>query len=179
MVATILLAVEKELKLLPAPTELIWGSLMFLALFGLLSVLVFPKLKTGLAERSGKIQGQLEDAERTKREAQELADSYKQQLADARSEVSKIIEEGRRTADAMKAEMLAKAEAEAAAIVERARGEVAGERDRALAELQTTVGTLSLDIASRVIGKELSGGDAHSALVDQAIAQIASMNGNN
>lgn len=179
MVATVLLAVEEELKLLPAMTELVWGSLMFALLFVLLKVLAFPKLKAGLADRSSKIQGQLEEAERTKRDADQLAEQYKQQLADARVEVSKIIEEGRKTADALKVELVAKAEAEAAGIVERARGEVAGERDRAIAELRSTVGTLSLDIASRVIGKELSGGDAHSALVDQAIAQIASTNRNN
>ncbi|MFP5225580.1 MAG: F0F1 ATP synthase subunit B [Actinomycetota bacterium] len=179
MFASIVLAAEEELKLLPATTELVWGSLMFLALFALLSVLVFPKLKAGLAERSSKIQGQLEEAERTKQDAESLAENYKQQLAEARAESQKIVEEGRKTAEAVKAEIVAKAETEAAAIVERARAEVAGERERAIAELKGTVGTLSLDIASRVIGKELSGDEAHSSLVDQAISQIASSNGNN
>lgn len=176
-VMPLFLAAEEELKLLPGPDELLWGSVMFAVLFIALAVFVFPKAKQGMAKRADKIQGQLEEAERVKREADQVLDQYKAQLADARNEVSRIIEEGRKTAEALKAELSAKAETEAAAIVERARAEVSGERERAIAELRQTVGTISLDIAAKVIGKELSSGEAHKALVDQAIAQLG--RGNN
>lgn len=176
---TWLLAVEEDLKLLPPMDELIIGSISFLLLLTAMYFVVFPKLKAGLAKRSTAIQGKLEDAERTKVEADNVLDEYRKQLADARNEVQKIIDEGRKTADALRAELVAKAEAEAQQIAHRAAAEVAGERDRAISELRQTVGELSLDIATRVIGKELTSKDVHKELVDQAIREISSQSGNN
>jgi len=178
-VLPLLAATEEALELLPAFDELLWGSLMFAVLFTVLAVFVFPKAKKGMAARAAKIQGQIEDADRVKQEADQVLATYRTQLADARTEVSRIIEEGRKTADAVKAELVAKAEAEAAAIIERARTEAAGERDRAIAELRGTVGTISLDIAAKVIGKELASGDTHKQLVDQAISALTRASGNN
>lgn len=174
----VLAAGDEALKLLPATDELIWGSAAFLVLFLLLSKLAFPKLKAGLAERSAKIQGQLEEAERTKLEADKVLEQYRQQVADARNEAAKIVEEGRKAAEAVRAELVAKAQAEADQIIERARTDAAGERDRAIAELKSTVGTLSLSIASKVISKELSSNDAHKQLVDSAIGELAKAKGN-
>lgn len=174
----VLLAVEKDLQVLPKPDELILSSIAF----GLLAVglikFVFPKLKAGLVARTAKIQGQLEEAERTKREADGILEQYRAQLAEARGEVAKVIEEGKRTADALRADLVKKAEQEAADIVARARQDVAGERDRAMAELRATVGDLSIQLASRVIEKELSGSEAARALVDRAIAELG-RNGQN
>lgn len=166
-------AVEKELEVLPDATELLWGSIFFAVLMIALYKLVFPKVRQVLADRTAKIQGQLEEAERTKREADQILEQYKAQLAEARAEVAKIIEEGKRTAEALRADLEAKAQREAAEIVSRAQADVAGERDRAIAALKDTLGDLSISIASRVIEKELSSSDAHRALVDQAIAQLA------
>lgn len=176
-----LLAAEEggALELLPDPAELLYGSLMFAVLFILLTVLVFPKARKGMAERSAKIQGQISEADRVRSEADQTLEQYRKQVADARGEASRIVEEARRSGEALKAEILQKAEAEAAQILERARGEVAGERERAVAELRQSVGTISLDIAAKVIGKELQSGDAHKQLVDQAIAQLSSSSGNN
>jgi F-type H+-transporting ATPase subunit b len=176
---TLLLAAEEELELLPATDELLWGSVFFAILFIALAKFVFPKAKKGMAARAAKIHGQIEDADRVKREADDVLATYRTQLADARTEVSRIIDEGRKTADLLRAELTAKAEQEANAIVERARGEVAGERDRAVAELRATVGSISLDIAAKVIGKELSTGDAHKELVDRAISQLSQTSRNN
>jgi F-type H+-transporting ATPase subunit b len=175
-----LLAAEggDALQLLPEPDEFLYGSLMFLVLFLLLTFFVFPKVRKGMAERSAKIQGQIEEAERTRREADETLEQYRRQVTDARGEGSKIIEEARRSAEAQRAEILQKAEAEAAQILERARAEVAGERERAVAELRQSVGTISLDIASKVIGQQLQSGDAHKQLVDQAIAQLGASRNN-
>lgn len=173
-----ILAAEEELKLLPASSELLWGSLMFLMLFIGLSVFVFPKVNKGLKLRASKIQGQLEEAEGVKLQADQVLTQYRQQVADARTEAGQIVEEGRKAAEAVRAELIAKAQAEADAIVERARGEVAGERERAIAELKATLGTLSLDIASKVISKELTAGDTHRTLVDAAISELSRAKGN-
>ncbi len=172
MLRIVVLAAEEELRVLPAADELLWGSLAFGIVAILLLVFVFPKLRDGLKERTKRIQGQIEEAERTKREADQVLAEYRQKLADARSEVQLIIDEGKRTAESLKADIVAKAETEAREIVTRAQADVAGERDRAVAALRDTLGDLSIQLASRVIQKELASSDAHRALVDQAIADL-------
>lgn len=172
-----LLAVERQFKILPAADELLWGSIAFLIVLVAILKFVAPKIKAGLEARSAAIAGQLEEAERQKREADQLIDQYRAQLADARAEVGRIIEEGRRTAEALRADVIAKAEQEAQEIVARARQEVAGERDRAMAELRGTLSDLSIDLASRVIEQELANPQSARSMVDAAIAELARGNG--
>lgn len=168
-------AAEKlpELEVIPDPDELLWGSLFFLVLVIVLVKMVGPKVKASLAARTAGIKGQLEEAERVKREADQLAEQYRGQLAEARAEAQKIIEEGRRTADSLKADIIAKAETEAQEIIARAQTGAAGERERTVQELRGSLSDLSIDIASRVIQKALTTSDDHRALVDSAIAELA------
>jgi len=173
MLGLALVAAEKSLKVLPDKTELLWGSIFFLILFVAMSKLVFPKVRATMEKRRLAIQGQLEEAERAKREADTVLDQYRQQLNDARTEVARIIEEGKKTAEALRKDLSEKAETEAQQIVQRARQDVAGERDRAIAELRGTLGDLSIQLAQRVIEKELTSPDAQRALVERAIDELA------
>lgn len=159
-------------QILPETDELIWGSLAFFILFSVLVWKGFPKLKETLQARTDRIRGQLEAAERTKQEADAVLDQYRAQLADARNEANRIIEESKKTAEALRKDLIAKAEAEAAEIVNRARTEVGSERDRALGELRSTVGDLSLKLAERVIGRELANEAAQRAFIDQTLAEL-------
>lgn len=168
-----LAATSEDLKVLPGKDELFWGSIAFLILVFVLSKYVFPRLNTMLKDRAAKIQGQLEEAERTKREADQVLERYRQQLAGARAEVQKQIDEGKRTADALRADLVAKAEQEAQEIVRRAQADVAGERDRALQQLQGTLAELSIELAARVIEQDLRNNEAARALVDKAIQDLA------
>ena len=154
----VVLAAEEgeSLKVLPDPDELLWGSIAFGIVAVVLLVLVFPRLKVALEERTKRIQGQIEEAEGVKRDADAVLAEYRQKLSDARNEVNQIIEEGKRTAESLRADIVAKAEVEAREIVARAQADVAGERDRAIAALQDTLGDLSIQLAGRVIGQELS-----------------------
>src|SRR6266567_4571679 len=168
-----ILADSTDLRILPHTDELILATIAFAILVAFLMKKVFPLLKKSLADRTAKIQGQLEEAERTKREADQVLEQYRAQLAEARAEVQKIIDEGKRTADALRADLVAKAEQEAQEIVRRAQADVAGERDRAVQQLQTTLGELSIELAARVIEQDLRNNEAARALVDKAIQELA------
>lgn len=164
--------------ILPQKDELIWATLAFVILFVFLAKAVFPQVKELFEQRTERIKGQLEAADRQKQEADQLLEQYRAQLADARAEVQRIIDEGKRTAEAVRQEMVSRAEQEAQEIVARARADVAGERERAVQELRTTVGELSLELASRVIERELTSSEAHRALIDRAIQDLAASGGN-
>ncbi len=166
---------EKE-DLYPHLNELIIGFVAFGIVFFFLAKWVMPKLNKVLDERREAIQGQLESAEETRKAAdKELAD-YREQLAGARDEANRIIEEARKTADQLRADIQAKAEQEAQGTVAKAQEEIRAERDRALQELKAQVGDIAVDLAGRVVGQSLDKG-THEKLIDDYIAQVASGNG--
>jgi F-type H+-transporting ATPase subunit b len=161
--------------LLPDWAELIWGSVAFLLLLLLMSKLVFPRVNTLLEERRAEIEGKLEGAEAKLVEAEEARRRYEASIADARGEANRIVDEARTAAEAVRADIVARAEAEAAAMLERARADVAGERERVLQELRAQVGALSVQLAERIVERELDAA-THGGLVDEYIERLAARN---
>jgi len=164
--------------ILPEPVELIVGGIVFLIVFAVIAKFAFPQLQKGLAARTEKIQGDLEEAEGSRRSAEQELAEYRQQLAGARDEANRIIEEGRATADQMRRDLQAKAEQESQAIVARAQEEIRAERDRVFQELRAQVAQIAVELAGKVVGAELDS-SAHARLIDEYIDEIASGNGQN
>lgn len=158
---------------LPATDELIWGSLAFFILFGFLAWKAWPAVNKMLAERQAKIREGLESAEKSKGEADRMLEQYRKQLDEARGEAQKIIEESKRTAESLRTDLVKKAEEEAQDIVNRARADVAGEADRVRQQLRAELANLSLDLASRVIERELAQPESQRQFVERTIAELA------
>jgi F-type H+-transporting ATPase subunit b len=156
---------------LPETNELIAGIVAFLIVFFFVWKWAIPAINRTLEARQKAITGKLEDAERAKTEAENLRKDYEQQMADARSKGNDLIEEARKSAEAMKADMIARAQAEAEGIVTKAREEAAEEKSRALGEARREVANLSIDLAERVVGKNLDR-ETQLGLVDQYIAEL-------
>jgi F-type H+-transporting ATPase subunit b len=177
-----LVAISEEGKdlLYPKLSELILGAIAFFILFAFMYRWVVPRLNKVLEDRRQRIQGDLEKAEEAKSEADKLLADYREQLAGARGEANRVIEEARRTAESMRKDMEAKAQEESRAIVERAQEEIRAERDRVFQELKAQVGELSLSLAGRMVGESLDR-DRHLRLVDEYIRELEQMpapNGN-
>ncbi|MBI3648297.1 MAG: F0F1 ATP synthase subunit B [Actinobacteria bacterium] len=168
---TILAAGENPI--LPAANELIFGTIAFVIVIVGLFKFAFPSLGAMLAERTAKIQGEMEKAETTRLEADKVLAEYRQNLAGARDESNRIIEEARRTADQLRKDLQAKAEQEAQSTVARAQEEIRAERDRVFQELRTQVGEIAVELAGRVVGSSLDKG-THERLIDEYIDEVAS-----
>lgn len=164
--------------LYPKASELILGAIAFFILFAFMAKWVMPRVNAILEERRAKIQGDLEKAEATRKEAEQELTDYRSQLSGAREEANRIIEEARKTAEAMRLDMNKKAEAESQGIVARAQDEIRAERDRVFQELRTQVGELSLQLAGRMVGESLDKA-RHLKLVDQYIDQLSGMSPGN
>jgi F-type H+-transporting ATPase subunit b len=165
--------VSDKADLYPHAAELIAAAIGFLIIFILFWKFVLPTINKLLEERREQIQGQLESAEQTRKQAeQELAD-YRAQLANARDEGNRIIEEARVTAEQLRRDIQANAEQEAQNTVARAQEEIRAERDRVFNELRTQVGEIAVELAGRVVGQSLDT-QAHEKLIDDYIAQVAS-----
>jgi F-type H+-transporting ATPase subunit b len=161
-------AEEAPNPILPETVELIVGGIVFLIVFAVIAKFAFPSLNKMLATRTEKIQGDLQKAEEARTSAErELAD-YRQQLAGARDEANRIIEEARRTADQLRRDLQARAEEEAQATVARAQEEIRAERDRVFQELRGQVGQIAVELAGRVVGSSLDA-ETHERLIEEYI----------
>ena len=176
MMFTPLLAAEGDgIQLFPDMSELVMGLVAFVLLMLVLMKVAFPKLNEMLEERRAAIQGKLEEADSKLAEADEAKRNYEANLDDARGEATRIIEEAKSTAESLRADILAKAESEAAAMIERAQADVAAERQRVLQELRSQVGTMSVELASRIVERELDS-STHEGLVDEYIQRLSNQN---
>jgi len=165
--------ISEAKDLYPQPGELIIGLIAFAVLFFFTWKWVLPRFKQVLEERRAQIQGEMEKAETTRREADTVHEEYRQQLAGAREEANKVIEEARATAEQLRRDLQSKAEEEAQATVARAQDEIRAERDRAFQELRAQVGSIAVELAGRVVGESLDE-RAHQRLIDEFIDEVAS-----
>jgi F-type H+-transporting ATPase subunit b len=141
--------------IVPAKNELIWGGISFLVLLGLLYKLAWPGLKKGLAARTDRIRADLDAADGAKADAQHLLDDYKAQLADAKNESARIIEEARQTADGLKRDAEQRLQTELAELRARASADVEAAKAQAISDLRAEVATLAIGAAEVVIQKNL------------------------
>ena len=157
--------------LIPETSELIAGVIAFGIVFFFVWKWALPTLKTTLKNRQAAIRADLEGAEAAKAEAQSLRDDYQSQLASARDEASRIVEESRRAGESVKADIVSRAEEEADGIKSRAQDELSAERERATATIRREVVALSLDVAEKVVGESLDR-NAQEALVERYIDEL-------
>src|SRR5690242_18720888 len=118
----------------PKLSELIMGAIAFFLLLAFMMKWVFLRVNKLLEQRQAKIQGDLDKAEEARHGAEQQLAEYRQSLAGAREEATRIIDEARETAEAMRRDLQTKAEQEAQQIVARAQEEIRAERDRVFQE---------------------------------------------
>ena len=125
-----------------------------------------------LDRRGQFIKSQIDEAQKTRTEAKKLMDDYQKQLAEARAEAGKVIEEARQLGEKVRKEVVDKANAESSAIVTRAQEEISRQKEKGIQEMKDTVASLSVQIAGRVLEKEINA-DTHRQLVNNLITDLS------
>lgn len=161
--------------LMPEKNEVIWGAFGFVIVFGFLAWKGIPAIKKTMNERTERIRADLEGAESAKAEAQSVLDEYRAQLADAKAEAGRIIEEARAAADTVKRDQEARLQAELAEMRERAAADVEAAKAQAIADLRGEVATLAIGAAEVIVGRSLDR-DTQTQLVEQYIASVQNRN---
>src|SRR5437588_5807679 len=157
--------------ILPATNELIWGAISFVLLFFLMSKFAYPALKKGMDGRAEKIRGSIDEAERARGEAQQILDQYQRQLADAKSEAGRIIEEARQAADKLRQDLKRQAETEVAELRGRAQEDIQAQVERAMADLHARVAELSIELAEKVVERNIDR-ETNLQLIENYINQV-------
>ena len=157
--------------LIPKVAEFVPALIAFLVILAVLSKLVWPSVLEMMEKRQAKIQSDLDEAERSKREAAEEAKSYEGKILEAHHEADAIIAKAKKEAEEGRSQVLAKAQREAADIIAKAHGAVDSERHKAMIELSSSVVDLSVEIASKIIGNDLSE-DEQRRLAEKYLAEV-------
>jgi F-type H+-transporting ATPase subunit b len=157
----------------PAVSEMIWGGLAFLIVLGLLMKFAFPALKKGVKAREEKIRSDLEGAEHARQEAEEERARYQAQLADARGEANRIVEEARSAAEQVRRDVTARAEQEAGEIRARANDDIRAARERAFSDLSGQVANMSVELAEKIVERSIDR-STQEQLIESYISSVGS-----
>jgi len=142
----------------------------------MIQLVIFKKLllnpvKKVIAERKAKADSQIADAEKLRTEAEAMKAEYEQNLQNARTEANQIVAAAQKTAAARSEELLGEARAQAAALKQKAEADIAQERKKAVNEVKDEIGGIAMEIASKVVEREISEKD-HKDLIDEFIKNV-------
>ena len=157
--------------LIPDIGLLFWMLVVFGLLYFILSKFAWKPITESLKEREDDIQKALDMAEKTRIEMAKLQADNQKLLAEARAERDAILRGAKETGDRVIAESRDKATEEGQRILEKAREELQSERQAMVAEVKREVISLSLEIAEKVLRKELSDKKSQEELVKSLVAE--------
>lgn len=152
----------------PVIPPTVWGILVFVTMLAILWWKAFPPITAALDRRARLIQESLEAAERAKREAEEMMKKHEASLEKARAEARAIIEEGKSDAQRVKEGIIETARRESEELAARAKRDIQQAKVSAMNDLLRQSAELSLELARKVIHKELKPED-HEELIEETI----------
>ena len=150
--------------------DIIATAATFLILMFLLKKFAWGPLMGVMEQREQLVVGEIDAAEKARKEAQAALEEQKALLKEARTEAQAIVEGAKKQADATREEIITTARAEAERLKESAVRDIEAEREKAIAAVREEVVSLSVLAASKVLGKEISEAD-NSALIKETIAK--------
>jgi F-type H+-transporting ATPase subunit b len=154
----------------PNPGLVIWQLIVFGILVFILRKFAWTPIINGLKEREGEIEGALKMAEETRAEMAKLKADNDKLVAEARRERDEIVKEAKEAANRLIAEAKADAQTQSAKILEDARATIAHEKEVMIASVKKDVANLSIEIAEKILRKELSDKAAQQSFVSALVA---------
>ncbi|GID94805.1 F0F1 ATP synthase subunit B [Amorphoplanes digitatis] len=158
--------------IIPIWQEVVVGTVAFAVLCFVLMKFVFPIMEKTFAARVDAIEGGIKRAETAQAEANELLEQYRAQLSEARTEAARIRDEARADAEGIRQDVLAKAREESDRIIAAGRDQLAAQRESIVRELRSEVGTLAVDLASKIVGESLADEARSRGTVDRFINEL-------
>ena len=142
----------------------------------MIQLLIFKKfllkpIKQVIADRKAKADSEIADAQKLRTEAEAMKAEYEQNLQNARTEANQIVSAAQKTATARSEEIVGEARAQAAALKQKAEADIAQERKKAVNEVKDEIGGIAMEIASKVVEREISEKD-HKDLIDEFIKNV-------
>jgi F-type H+-transporting ATPase subunit b len=156
----------------PAIGTIFWTTLIFGLFFFLLAKFAWKPILNAVKARDEMIKGSLESAEKAREEMLKLQSDNEAILRKAREEREGILKEAREVRDKLISEAKGRATEEAEKLIEKARIGIEGEKRKALSEIREQVATLSVEIASKILGEKLKQSGEQDKLIDNYLKEI-------
>lgn len=149
-----------------------WMALSFGLLLFILGKFVWPPIMKALHEREKNIELALHEADKAREEMKQLMFTNEQMMLEAKEERDKLIGEARQIRESLIEEARTKAAEEASRMIENARERIHFEKLAAITELKNQIANLSIEIAEKVLKKELSDPAKQEEMVRESLKEI-------
>ncbi len=167
---------HEKAGVLPSPeqgvTPLVTALVVFVTVFLILKIKVWPLIVKGLKDRENKIREEIEAAEMARQQARDALEQYQQSLAQARAEAQRMLEQAKAQQAAEVAARKQQMDAELAELRARAMADIDAARRAALSEIYAQTAELAAAAASRILRRQVNAED-QQRLIDESIAQLA------
>ncbi len=157
---------------LPDSGLVIWMTIAFLILFIILAKFAWPGILKSITSRQEHIAESLRKADEAAKALDSLNEKGAKIIADAQAEQLKMVQETQALNKAMIEEAKAKAGAEAAKIIEAAREQIKNDKENAIKELRKEVASISIEMAEKVLRKELANEQAQTAYINTLLSEM-------
>ena len=163
--------------LLPDSGLLFWMTIVFLVVFFILWRWGFPSIIKMVNERKNYIDESLAKAEEANLRLANIQKQGEELLMEAREKQAQILREASQTRDTIVEQAQEKAHEESARILSEAKAEIESQKQAAIRDIRTQVAELSVQIAEKILRKQLTTSAEQGQLIDSLLDEVASSNG--
>ena len=163
--------------LLPDSGLLFWMTLVFLVVFFVLWKWGFPSIIKMVNERKEYIDESLAKAEEANLRLANIQKQGEELLMEAREKQAQILREASETRDTIVGQAQEKAHEESARILSEAKAEMESQKQAAIRDIRAQVAELSVQIAEKILQKELSTSAEQTQFIDRLLDDVTSTNG--
>ncbi len=156
----------------PDPGLIFWTALIFILVWFVLGRMAFRPIQNALKQRERDIQNALDEARKARQEMANLKAENEELLKQAQEERVKILKEAKEARDTIIHEAREKAKADAHKIVENAKHEIENQRMAAVVDLKNQIGLLSIEIAEKVLRRQLEDKQGQEKFVKSLVDDI-------
>lgn len=147
---------------------LIFTWVNLLILFFLVKKLFMKPVQKMLEARNAEIEADYSKAKEAQEQADCLREEYEQKLSTAHASADKIVADALESASLRSDAIVKEAEQKATGMIERAQKNIDAQREAAFADIKDEVGSMAVDIARKIIEKDIDRKD-HEELIDKAL----------
>lgn len=161
--------------ILPDMIEFIPMLIAFIIVAIVLWKLGWPAFDKMLTKRENTIKEALEQSEAARVESERVLAEYTKQLEEAKTQAAQIISDAKKTAEAVKADLTAKAQEEADGMIAKAKAAIETEKKAAVADLQGSVADMTVALTQKIIGSDISDAE-HRKIIERYVTEAGSLN---
>ncbi|MBL0310103.1 MAG: F0F1 ATP synthase subunit B [Bacteroidetes bacterium] len=159
----------------PAIGLIFWMVISFSLLLFILTKFAWKPILNMIKEREHTIENSLNEANKARAEMAHLVAKNEDLLNQAKEERNKILHDAKEAAERVKADIMNTAQKQAEEKIQMAFREIEIQKKAAITEVKNTVGLMALEIAEKVIRKELKSSNEQTEFVNK-LAKEANLN---